>query len=85
VSAFPSLPDVGFLRVAQIVNIPAKGDKPARAGIIPVSKATWFAGVRSGRYPKPTHALGPNISAWAVSDLRQFIESAARQADGGAP
>ncbi|MGH8060979.1 MAG: helix-turn-helix transcriptional regulator [Pseudoxanthomonas sp.] len=82
-SAFTSLPEAGFLRVAQIVNIPAKGDKPAHPGLIPVSKATWFAGVRSGRYPKPTHALGPNISAWSIADIRKFIEAAAGQAHGG--
>jgi len=36
-----SLPDTGFLRIKQILKY------------IPVSKATFWNGVRSGRFPKP--------------------------------
>lgn len=75
-SAVPGLPDGGFLRVSQIVNIPAKGDQPARIGLIPVSRATWFAGVKTGRYPAPTKVLGPHITAWSVASIRALIESA---------
>jgi len=79
-SAIPGLPEGGFLRVSQIVNVPAKNDKPARIGLIPVSRATWFAGVKSGRYPAPTKVLGPHITAWSVASIRAFIESANDQA-----
>ena len=75
-SAVPGLPDGGFLRVSQIVNVPAKGGKPARIGLIPVSRATWFAGVKTGRYPAPTKVLGPHITAWSVASIRALIESA---------
>ncbi len=79
-SGVPGLPDGGFLRVSQIVNVPAKGDKPAQVGVIPVSRATWLAGVKSGRYPAPTRALGPHITAWTVASIRQLIEQASAQA-----
>ena len=75
-NGIPGLPDGGFLRVSQIVNVPAKNDKPARIGLIPVSRATWFAGVKSGRYPAPTKVLGPHITAWSVASIRALIESA---------
>lgn len=81
-SAVPGLPDGGFLRVSQIVNIPAKGGQPGRIGLIPVSRATWWSGVKQGRYPQPTRALGPNITAWAVDDIRALILSASQQAGG---
>lgn len=74
--ANPTLPETGYLRLSQIVGRPAKKDRPAVPGIIPVSRSTWWAGVRSGRYPQPTRALGPRITAWRVEDIRALIESA---------
>lgn len=81
-SAIPGLPEGGFLRLNQIVNIPAKGDQPAKIGLIPVSRMTWLNGCKSGRYPAPTKALGPNITAWSVADLRALIESASVRSGG---
>lgn len=83
-SPIPALPESGFLRISQIVNVPAKDDRPARIGIIPVSRAHFWAGVKSGRFPQPTRALGPNITAWAVADIRAYIASASNQPEGGA-
>lgn len=68
-----AIPETGYLRLAQIVGN-RKTDTPA---IIPVSRSTWWAGVRSGRYPQPTRALGPRITAWRVEDIRALIDSAA--------
>jgi prophage regulatory protein len=67
-----ALPENGFLRLTQIIGSKKKGE-PA---IIPVSKATWWAGVKSGRYPKPTKALGQRITAWHVDDIRDLIKAA---------
>lgn len=61
------LPTTGFVRLSQIL---------APNGPIPVSKSTWWAGVGSGRYPKPVK-LGPRITAWRVEDIRKLIENGA--------
>ena len=61
------LPETGFIRLPSIIG---------PLGPIPVSRSTWWAGVASGRYPKPVK-LGPRITAWRVEDIRQLI------ADGG--
>jgi prophage regulatory protein len=64
------LPETGFLRLPQII-----GDKKAKPPIpprFPVSKSTWWAGIKAGRYPKPVR-LGPRISAWRVEDIRALI------------
>ena len=61
---FP-LPDTGFVRLASIL---------APNGPIPVSKSTWWDGVKTGRYPKPVK-LGPRITAWRVEDIRTLIET----------
>ncbi len=65
------LPETGFLRLSQIIGNPAKGIPP----LIPVKKSTWWAGVKSGRFPQPVK-LGPRVTAWRVEDLRTFIASA---------
>lgn len=60
-----ALLETGYLRLPQIL------------AIIPVSKSTWWAGVRSGRYPQPTRTLGERITAWRVEDIRALIAAAA--------
>lgn len=68
------LPQTGYLRIRQIIGDP-KADPPIPA-IIPVSKSTWWQGVRDGRYPKPTKALGRRITAWSCESIRGLIASA---------
>ena len=63
------LPETGYLRLAQIVGN-KKADLPA---IIPVSKSTWWAGVKSGLYPKPIK-LSERCTAWRIEDIRSLIE-----------
>lgn len=41
-------------------------------GILPMSESTWWAGVRSGRFPKPVK-LGERIVAWRAEDIRELI------------
>lgn len=61
------LPDTGFVRLATIL---------APHGPIPVSKSTWWAGIKTGRFPRPVK-LGPRITAWRVEDIRELIEKGA--------
>lgn len=70
-----ALPETGFLRIRQIVGDP-KANPPIPA-IIPVSRSAFWAGVRQGRYPQPTRALGPRITAWTVQSIRELIERSA--------
>ena len=68
------LPETGFLRITQIIGNP-KAVPPIPA-VIPVSKSTWWEGVKSGRYPQPVRTLGLRITAWRVEDIRTLIEAA---------
>ena len=65
------LPETGFLRLTQIVGNP-KADPPIPA-IIPISKSSWWSGVRSGKYPKSIK-LGPKTTVWHVDDIRDLIK-----------
>jgi prophage regulatory protein len=60
-----SFRDGGLMRLGSII---------APHGPIPVSKSTWWAGVKTGRYPKPVR-LGPRITAWRVEDIRSLIQT----------
>ena len=41
-------------------------------GPIPVSKSTWWAGVKTGRFPEPVK-LGPRTTAWKSSDIERLV------------
>lgn len=58
-------PTTGFVRLSAIL---------APNGPIPVSKSTWWAGIKDGRFPKPVK-LGQRITAWRVDDIRSLIDS----------
>ena len=70
-----TLPETGFVRLRQIVGNKKLGIPP----IIPVSSSTWWAGVASGKYPKPVK-LGPKTTAWDVNLVRALI---AKLSEGG--
>nr|WP_238182827.1 AlpA family phage regulatory protein [Methylobacterium trifolii] len=53
-----------LLRISQIL---------APQGPIPISKSTWWAGVRSGRFPAPLK-LGPKTTVWRAEDIRALVE-----------
>ena len=55
-----TLPETGFVRLPTILKV------------FPVSKSTWWAGVKDGRFPKPVK-LGLKITAWRVDDIRALI------------
>lgn len=59
-----SFPATGLVRLSAILS---------PSGPIPVSKSTWWQGVKSGRFPKPLK-LGPRTTVWRVEDIRALIE-----------
>lgn len=69
------LPPAGFLRLPQIVG----DSKLGIPAIIPVSKSTWFEGIKSGRYPAGVK-LSERCTAWRVSDILALIEQAGEAA-----
>ena len=46
---------------------------PQVLALIPVSRSAWWAGCKSGRYPKPVK-LGPRTTAWRASDIATILE-----------
>ncbi|ABL65646.1 phage transcriptional regulator, AlpA [Chlorobium phaeobacteroides DSM 266] len=58
-----------FYRLREII-----GDrKQGIPGIVPISRAAWYAGIKEGRYPKPVK-LSEKTSAWRASDIEMLVE-----------
>ncbi len=59
------LPVTGYVRLPTIL------------AVFPVSKSTWWNGIKEGRFPQG-HKLGPRTTAWRVEDILNLIESAGK-------
>lgn len=70
------LPTEGFLRLNQIIGKKSKKGEEGEPAIIPVSRSTWWSGVKAGRFPKPVK-LGARTTAWKVADIRALINGEA--------
>ena len=56
-----NLPNNALLRLPQVL------------ALSPVSRSAWWAGCKSGRYPKPVK-LGPRTTAWRAADIAALLE-----------
>lgn len=66
-SSKAQFPRTGLVRLKDIL---------APHGPIPVCKSTWWAGVKSGRFPKPIK-LGPRITVWRAEDIWRILDGGA--------
>jgi predicted DNA-binding transcriptional regulator AlpA len=62
----PGRSENALLRLTQVLEL------------IPVSKSSWWAGVKSGRFPQPVK-LGPRTTAWKASDIAALVESLSKK------
>ena len=49
---------------------------PAVLARYPVGKSTWWAGVKSGKYPAPVKLIGAKCTAWKSEDIDKLIAEA---------
>jgi predicted DNA-binding transcriptional regulator AlpA len=55
--------DEALIRLTQVLDV------------FPVGASTWWAGIASGKYPKPIK-LGPKTAAWRVGSIRALLSAA---------
>ncbi|KRA42945.1 hypothetical protein [Pseudoxanthomonas sp. Root630] len=65
-------PIPAIIRFRELVNHPAKGDKPATRGILPIGHAALYKGMAAGIYPKPVQMGG--LKVWLGSDIAALVE-----------
>ena len=63
VRTIPVLPEEGFVRLRQVLQV------------IPVGKTSFYAGMKANPplYPKPVK-IGPRTVAWRVTDIRKTLD-----------
>ena len=61
------------LKAGKTPNNRPKRARAATPPIIPVSRSTWWNGVRSGKYPKPVK-LGPRTTAWCRDSILKLCK-----------
>ncbi len=59
-----------FLRLPNIIG--NKKANPPIPALIPVSKTTWWTGIKSGIYPPPIK-LSPRVCVWRASEIQALI------------
>jgi len=58
---------------AEILKYTALIKLPDVLQLYPVSRASWYNGIKLGKYPPPIK-IGPRSSAWRLSDINKLIE-----------
>ena len=48
--------------------------------LLPISRAHWLAGVKSGKYPRPVK-LGKRITCWKISEIQQLIHNGTTESE----
>jgi prophage regulatory protein len=59
------LPQTGLLRIKQVLRF------------VPISRSSWWAGVKSGIYPQPLK-LSARVTCWKAGDIRSLVEGSQR-------
>lgn len=57
-------PTTGLVRLKSII---------APGGPLPISRSSWYAGVKDGRYPK-SRKISARVTAWRAEDILQLLE-----------
>jgi len=53
---------IGYLRLPDVLKL------------FPISKSTWWQGVKDGKFPKPVK-LTERTTAWRIQDIHALLES----------
>jgi prophage regulatory protein len=51
-------------------------------GPLPISRSSWFAGVKAGLYPRPVR-LGPRMVAYREVDIQKLIDDGVAASSDG--
>lgn len=86
---YTNLPETGYVRLSQILGqAPVTEEQAAKnrktgkrpvqprqgiTPIVPVSRTTWWRGVKEGRFPAGVKLSG-GITVWRVEDIREYLQ-----------
>ena len=69
-------PKIGGHAIVQLVEIDPILPLRQVLGIVPVSKTTWYQGIKEGRFPRPLQISAKRVG-WLASQIKRVVEDAA--------
>ncbi|KTC93373.1 phage transcriptional regulator AlpA [Legionella cincinnatiensis] len=63
-----TIPEVGYVKIDKIL------------AVFPVSRSAFWAGVKSGKYPRP-YKLSARCTAWRAEDIHALLASYKQEGD----
>lgn len=57
-----TIPVSGYVRLPDVLKV------------FPVSRSTWWAGVKTGKFPQG-HKLSERVTAWKAEDIRALLQN----------
>lgn len=90
-----ALPDEGYLEALERLNQQCNGNALLRIwqilgdkkrgipALIPIGRASFYRGIQEGRYPAPSHHLGPSTAVWYYRDIMAVIQNTCEKQEGG--
>lgn len=69
-SLINEIPKVGYCRLCQIIG--SKKSKPPIPAVLPISRTTWYEGIKAGKFPKPL--IVGRCAMWRWADIRKLLE-----------
>lgn len=66
--ALASFPQTGFVRIKQILS---------PRGPLPISRSGFWAGVKSGKFPKP-RKISARVTVWRAEDINALLAAIER-------
>jgi prophage regulatory protein len=63
-----------FRQPVEPIGLPSEGyvRLPTVLRVFPVGRSSWWAGIKTGRYPQP-RKLSERCTAWDVRDIRRLL------------
>ena len=72
------MPSKGTKKTHKPVALPEDDEavvrEPVVLSVFPVGATSWWAGIKTGRYPRPVK-LSARVNAWRVRDIRALLAS----------
>ena len=61
-----------YYRAADLYSRPAKGNRPARRGVLPIGATQFYKHLKSGRWPQPDSKIG-SVRLWSDGLIRSTM------------
>ena len=66
--------DERYFRAAELYSHPATGNRPAKAGVLPIKRSAFYSMLKSGGFPQPDASIG-GTRLWSWSLIQDTLNN----------